>query len=343
MDRISIDLERRIGDIDRNVFGGFVEHLGRCVHGGIFEPGSPRSGADGLRTDVLEAARRLRYSNIRYPGGNYVSAYRWRDGVGPVEERPVRYDPAWDVMEPNTFGTNEFIGFCRKLEAEPYLVVNCGDGEMREARDWVEYCNGNQPTALAKLRASHGFPEPHHVKYWGIGNEVDGPWQVGYKTPARVRTCLHGVRQGHALGGSQHQAAGIGRVLLGRRPCRAHPAAAGAGCRAHRLPLHPLVRRQPGQETCRPTSRSPSSSRIDLPSSRACRARCSCSERRWPPSPSRWTSGTSGTRPPRIPATLPSTDWRRSTTWPTRSSWPCTSTPSSAMPGRSGWRTSRNS
>jgi alpha-L-arabinofuranosidase len=183
LDRISLDLDRRIGDIDRNVFGGFVEHLGRCVYGGISEPGSPRSGPDGLRKDVLEAAARLRYSNIRYPGGNYVSAYRWRDGVGPVGDRPGRYDPAWDSVEANTFGTNEFIGFCRALAAEPYLVVNCGDGEMREARDWVEYCNGTQPTALAKLRATHGFPEPHRVKYWGIGNEVDGPWQVGYKTP----------------------------------------------------------------------------------------------------------------------------------------------------------------
>ena len=100
MDRIAIDLERRIGAIDRNIFGGFVEHLGRCVYGGIFEPGSPRSGPDGLRTDVLEAARRLRYSNIRYPGGNFVSAYRWRDGVGPVEDRPVRSDPAWDADRP---------------------------------------------------------------------------------------------------------------------------------------------------------------------------------------------------------------------------------------------------
>jgi alpha-N-arabinofuranosidase len=183
LDRITIDLDRRIGDIDRNVFGGFVEHLGRCVHRGIFEPGSPRSGPDGLRTDVLEASRRLRYSSIRYPGGNYVSAYRWRDGVGPLEDRPGRYDPAWDSVEPNTFGTNEFIGFCRKLGAEPYLVVNCGDGDMREARDWVEYCNGTQPTELARLRESHGFAEPHRVRYWGIGNEVDGPWQVGYKTP----------------------------------------------------------------------------------------------------------------------------------------------------------------
>ncbi len=184
MDRITIDLDRRIGDIDRNLFGGFVEHLGRCVYGGIYEPKSPRSGPDGLRTDVLEAARRLRYSNIRYPGGNYVSAYRWRDGVGPVEERPGRYDPAWDSIEPNTFGTNEFVDFCRRLGAEPYLVANCGDGDMREARDWVEYCNGTASTALVKLREAHGYAEPHRVKYWGIGNEVDGAWQVGFKTPS---------------------------------------------------------------------------------------------------------------------------------------------------------------
>ena len=179
---ISIDLDRIIGPIDRNIFGGFVEHLGRCVYGGIHDPGSPRSGPDGLRQDVLEAAKRLRYSNIRYPGGNFVSAYRWRDGVGPVEDRPARMEPAWNAVEPNTFGTNEFIGWCRQLGAEPYLVVNCGDGDMREARDWVEYCNGTLPTALVKLREAHGHAEPHRVRYWGIGNEVDGPWQVGHKT-----------------------------------------------------------------------------------------------------------------------------------------------------------------
>jgi alpha-N-arabinofuranosidase len=180
---ISIDLDRRLGIIDRNVFGGFVEHLGRCVYGGIHDPGSPRSGPDGSRLDVLDAARRLRYSNIRYPGGNFVSAYRWRDGVGPVADRPVRMEPAWNAIEPNTFGTNEFVAWCRQLGAEPYLVVNCGDGDMREARDWVEYCNGTLPTALVKLRESHGHPDPHRVRYWGIGNEVDGPWQVGFKTP----------------------------------------------------------------------------------------------------------------------------------------------------------------
>lgn len=184
IDRVRVDLDQRIGDIDRNVFGGFVEHLGRCVYGGIYEPGSPKAGPDGLRTDVIEAARRLRYSNIRYPGGNFVSAYRWRDGVGPVEDRPARLELAWNDVEPNTFGTNEFIGFCRQVGAEPYLVVNSGDGDMREARDWVEYCNGTKPTEPVKLRQKHGFEEPHGVKYWGIGNEVDGRWQVGFKKPA---------------------------------------------------------------------------------------------------------------------------------------------------------------
>jgi alpha-N-arabinofuranosidase len=181
--RISIDLDRVIGPIDRNVFGGFVEHLGRCVYGGVFDPRSRRSGPDGLRQDVLQAAKRLRYSNIRYPGGNFVSAYRWRDGVGPVDQRPVRMEPAWNAIESNAFGTNEFVAWCRQLGAEPYLVVNCGDGDMREARDWVEYCNGTLPTALVKERERHGYPEPHRVRYWGIGNEVDGPWQVGSKTP----------------------------------------------------------------------------------------------------------------------------------------------------------------
>jgi alpha-L-arabinofuranosidase len=184
LDRISIDLDRRIGPIDRNIFGGFVEHLGRCVYGGVYDPGSSRARPDGLRSDVLDAARRLGYTNIRYPGGNYVSAYRWLDGVGPKEERPIRSDPAWNATDPNTFGTNEFVDFCRALGSEPYFVVNCGDGDLREARDWVEYSNGTKPTALTKLREAHGHPEPHGIRYWGIGNEVDGSWQVGFKTPA---------------------------------------------------------------------------------------------------------------------------------------------------------------
>jgi alpha-L-arabinofuranosidase len=180
---VSIDLRRPIAAIDRNLFGGFAEHLGRCIYGGIFEPGSPHADAQGLRQDVLDALKRLRMPVVRYPGGNYVSGYRWRDGVGPAEERPTRMDLAWHDLEPNTFGTNEFVDFCRKLGTEPYLAVNAGDGDMREARDWVEYCNGSKDTALVKLRRAHGYDAPHRIKYWGIGNEVDGPWQIGFKTP----------------------------------------------------------------------------------------------------------------------------------------------------------------
>ncbi|MBN2238910.1 MAG: hypothetical protein JW712_03975 [Dehalococcoidales bacterium] len=180
---IKIDPERTISDIDPNIFGGFAEHLGRCIYGGIYEPDSPLAGEDGLRTDVMDALRRLRLPVIRYPGGNFASNYRWMDGIGPKESRPARMELAWHDVESNRFGTNEFVDFCRKLGSEPYLVVNCGDGDMREARDWVEYCNGTADTALAKLRREHGYPDPHNVKFWGIGNEVDGHWQTGYKTP----------------------------------------------------------------------------------------------------------------------------------------------------------------
>ncbi len=181
--RIKIDLERTLGNLDRNIFGGFAEHLGRCIYGGIYEPGSPHADAEGIRTDVLEALKRLDMPNMRYPGGNFVSGYRWRDGVGPKEARPARMELAWHDVEPNTFGTNEFVDFCRKLGTEPYMAVNCGDGDMRDARDWLEYCNGTKDTALVKLRKEHGYDAPHNIKYWGIGNEVDGPWQIGFKSP----------------------------------------------------------------------------------------------------------------------------------------------------------------
>lgn len=191
MNRIKVDLERTLGDIDPNVFGGFVEHLGRCVYGGIFDPESPKADENGLRSDVRAAIERLAPTLIRYPGGNFVSGYRWRDGVGPPTERPERQDLAWGALEPNTFGTNEFIRFCRTIGTEPYLVVNCGDGDAREARDWVEYCNGTADTALTRLRKEHGHPEPHNVRYWGVGNEVDGPWQIGTKTATEYARAYH--------------------------------------------------------------------------------------------------------------------------------------------------------
>ncbi|MEZ4630600.1 MAG: alpha-L-arabinofuranosidase C-terminal domain-containing protein [Deinococcales bacterium] len=183
MNHISIDLTRSIAPIERNLFGGFAEHLGRCIYGGIYEPGSPLADEKGLRTDVLAALKRLNMPIIRYPGGNFVSGYRWRDAVGPQEERQARMELAWHDLEPNSFGTNEFVDFCRRLNAEPYMAVNCGDGDMREARDWLEYCNSTKDTSLVKLRRSHGYDAPHNIKYWSIGNEVDGPWQIGFKTP----------------------------------------------------------------------------------------------------------------------------------------------------------------
>jgi alpha-L-arabinofuranosidase len=190
MNHITINPEHITGTIDRNIFGGFAEHLGRCIYGGIFEPGSKLSDEKGFRTDVLAALQRLGMPLVRYPGGNFISGYRWMDGVGPANKRTARSDLAWQDLETNRFGTNEFIEFCRKLKTEPYMVVNCGDGDMREARDWVEYCNGKGSSTLVKLRHEHGYPEPHNVKYWGIGNEVDGHWQIGYKTPSEyARAC----------------------------------------------------------------------------------------------------------------------------------------------------------
>jgi alpha-L-arabinofuranosidase len=191
MNRIKIDLDRTLGDIDRHVFGSFVEHLGRCVYGGVFDPASPLADPNGLRSDVREAIEGLNLANVRYPGGNFVSGYRWRDGVGPVQERPPRSDLAWGAIDPNTFGSNEFVRFCRTVGVEPYLVVNCGDGDLREARDWVEYCNGTGDTALVRLRAEHGHPEPHRVRLWGVGNEVDGAWQIGAKSPSEYARAYH--------------------------------------------------------------------------------------------------------------------------------------------------------
>jgi alpha-N-arabinofuranosidase len=180
MNRIKIDLERVVSDIDRNIFGGYLENL---VYGGIYHPQSPHADKEGLRTDILSALDRWKLPNMRFPGGNFASGYRWKEGIGPVEARPVSHNLAWNSIVSNHFGTDEFIKFCRKMNIAPYLCVNCGDGDMREAQDWVEYCNGTTNSSLANLRRKNGFDEPHRVEFWGIGNEVDGPWQIGYKTP----------------------------------------------------------------------------------------------------------------------------------------------------------------
>jgi alpha-N-arabinofuranosidase len=171
--RIKIDIERKIGPIDKNLYSNFAEHLGRCIYGGIYEPGSPLSDEQGFRKDVLEAVKGLNVSLVRYPGGNFVSNYHWLDGVGPVNERKPRMELAWARLEPNTFGTNEFMQFCRKSGTEPYFSVNMGTGTIEEAQQWVEYCNVKDGPYYAELRKKHGFPEPYNIKFWSLGNEMD--------------------------------------------------------------------------------------------------------------------------------------------------------------------------
>lgn len=172
----------RTGDVDNRLFGSFIEHLGRAVYGGIYEPGHPAADDMGFRTDVLELVRELRVPLVRYPGGNFVSGYNWEDGVGPVEKRPRKTDLAWFVVETNRVGTNEFCKWAERAGAEVMMAVNMGTRGIDEARSLVEYCNHPEGTYWSDLRRSHGYREPHGIKTWCIGNEMDGPWQIGHKT-----------------------------------------------------------------------------------------------------------------------------------------------------------------
>ncbi len=180
--RLIVDRDFVVSEIDRRLFGTFVEHLGRCVYTGIFEPGHPSADPRGFRADVLALVRELGPTVVRYPGGNFLSGYDWEDGVGPVDERPVRLDLAWFSTETNRFGTNEFIDWCRAAGVEPMLGVNLGTRGPDQARRFLEYCNHPGGTALSELRKRHGYPAPHDVKLWCLGNEMDGPWQISGKT-----------------------------------------------------------------------------------------------------------------------------------------------------------------
>lgn len=180
--KVLLDRDFEIGTTDRRLFGAFVEHLGRCIYGGLFEPGHPDADEKGFRRDVLALIRELAPTIIRYPGGNFVSGYNWEDGVGPVEDRPRRLDLAWMSTETNEFGTNEFIDWCRAADIEPMLAVNLGTRGGDAARNLVEYCNHPGGTAWSDLRGTHGWDQPHEVKFWCLGNEMDGPWQMERKT-----------------------------------------------------------------------------------------------------------------------------------------------------------------
>lgn len=179
---LSIDPNIALTDIDPRLYGNFVEHLGRCVYGGIYEPGHPTTTPEGWRGDVLEMTRELAPPIVRYPGGNFVSAYNWEDGVGPREQRPRRLDYAWRVTEPNLVGTNEFMDWCRLVGTTPLMAVNLGTRGMEDARRLLEYCNHPGGSQLSDWRISHGYREPHNIRTWCLGNEMDGPWQTGHKT-----------------------------------------------------------------------------------------------------------------------------------------------------------------
>ncbi len=178
--RITLHHDYQIAPVDPRLFGGFLEHLGRAIYQGVYQPDSAHADQDGFRQDVLAALRPMRLTALRYPGGNFASGYHWLDGVGPRASRPTVRDLAWQSIEPNQVGTDEFVKLARMMGWLPMLTVNLGTGTPEEARNWVEYCNCPAGTRYAGMRAANGSPEPYGVKLWCLGNEMDGPWQLGH-------------------------------------------------------------------------------------------------------------------------------------------------------------------
>ncbi|KAL2212069.1 alpha-N-arabinofuranosidase [Sarocladium strictum] len=174
---ISVNPAFKLSKIEDNTYGGFTEHMGRCIYGGIYDPGNSLSDENGFRKDVMDALKELKSPVVRYPGGNFCATYHWLDGVGPREKRPKRPELAWLGVESNQFGTDEFMKWCKMVGSEPYLALNMGT-----ALAWLEYCNSTQDTYYANLRRQNGHEEPYNVKYWALGNEIWGPWQVEQMT-----------------------------------------------------------------------------------------------------------------------------------------------------------------
>jgi alpha-N-arabinofuranosidase len=180
--RVYVDSRRTVAPLDRNLFGSFLEHLGRAIYEGIYDPASRLADSNGLRKDVIDEIRQLGVPIVRYPGGNFVSGYNWLDGVGPKSDRPRVLDKAWNSLNTNQFGTNEFMAWCKAVGTEPLMGLNLGTGTPEEAAALVEYCNVEKGTRWSDLRRKHGFAEPYKVKHWCLGNEMDGPWQIGHVT-----------------------------------------------------------------------------------------------------------------------------------------------------------------
>ncbi len=180
--RVYVDTRRTIGEIDPNLFGSFLEHLGRAIYEGVYDPGNKLSDSNGFRRDVLDEIRNLGVPIVRYPGGNFVSGYNWLDGVGPKQNRPRVLDKAWDTIESNQFGTNEFLAWCKAANTKPLMGLNFGTGTAEEAAALVEYCNVDKGTKWSDLRRQQGVAESWKIQHWCLGNEMDGPWQIGHMT-----------------------------------------------------------------------------------------------------------------------------------------------------------------
>jgi len=180
--KLIVEKDYQVGTVDSRLYGSFIEHLGRAVYGGIYEPGHPTADDQGFRQDVIDLVNALQVPIIRYPGGNFVSGYNWEDGIGPREQRPRRLELAWRTIETNQVGVNEFVDWTKKVNSEPMMAVNLGTRGIDAARNLVEYCNHPSGSYWSDLRRSHGYAEPHKIKVWCLGNEMDGPWQIGHKT-----------------------------------------------------------------------------------------------------------------------------------------------------------------
>lgn len=180
--KLTIEKDFQISEIDKRIYGSFIEHLGRAVYGGIYQPGHPSADEAGFRKDVIDLVRELDIPIVRYPGGNFVSNFYWEDSVGPKDERPKRLELAWRSTEPNLVGINEFADWCKKAGTTPMQAINLGTRGIEAACNLLEYCNHPSGTKYSDLRISHGYKDPHGIKVWNLGNEMDGPWQTGHKT-----------------------------------------------------------------------------------------------------------------------------------------------------------------
>ncbi|NRZ20275.1 alpha-L-arabinofuranosidase [Clostridium beijerinckii] len=180
--KMVVDKDFKISEIDKRIYGSFIEHLGRAVYGGIYQPGHMSADENGFRTDVMELVKELDVPIIRYPGGNYVSNFFWEDSVGPIAERPKRLELAWRSLETNEIGLNEFSKWTNAVGSEIMMAINLGTRGIADACNLLEYCNHKGGTKYSDLRIKHGVKEPHKIKTWCLGNEMDGPWQIGHKT-----------------------------------------------------------------------------------------------------------------------------------------------------------------